>query len=549
MAPHGLFSTEGAQPVKRCHTLLELSAFVALTFVSGSSMQPANANSPSGDSVSSIAALQAFAAHSSGTTLNVVGYYAGSTHGGGQFIWDAINDSTPNLCTIFQIRGNSTGRWVRKLNGSLDVSMCGAKQDSFSDDTLPIQTALNIVSKYGGTVIINNRPTCAIVTSVLQIGSNTKLAGIGYPCVQFTAAATSGEITFAGSNSVISGLAVTSGGALGIQLGCRAANCSNVSIKDNIYNRPGKIGPIIALNDAGATWKNISITDNFLVGGSYGILANSTQHGSGLAITNNFIGGVDADAIELNTTSNNWTDTAITGNVLDSSAATTPPAAGFGIGIARGLRVTVAGNAILGSAHHGIHIEDGSSDITVTGNIIAAVARGRNGIDLLQNTVVPVKRIIITDNTLRAAIPGTGIGIASNYTRSGIPSNTLVSGNVIDDFGTGIWTLGSDPVFNNKIFSSQSHFTGIFAIQEATQAIRNNSIVSTAASCVACVPVFANNGGQWGPVTVTGHTESDYITVKQERMVVTARIASYKRYVCARKPKLTAKMAALCKVN
>ena len=477
--------------MKIFRTLLAVAASVGATIVSDSSMQPAKAKSPTAGNVSSILALESFAVHSSGTTLKVVGYYAGSTRGGGLFIWDGANVSTPNHCTIFQIPGNSTGRWVRKIKESLDVSMCGAKQDGVSDDTLPIQSALNIGSKYGGTVIIYHQPVCAIITNVLQIGSNTTLAGTGYPCVRFTAAATSGEMTFTGSNSVISGLAVTSGGALGIQLGCKAANCSNVSIKDNIYNRPGKVGPIIALNDAGATWKNISITDNFLVGGSYGILANTAQHGSGLVIANIFVDGVDADATELNTTSNNWTDTAVTGNVLDSSAATTPPAAGFGIGIARGLRVNVSGNAILGSAHHGIHVEDGSSDVTIADNIIKNVASGRNGIDVLQNTPTPVKNITIIGNTLRANVPGTGIGIDSNFTSSGIPSNVVVSGNVIEDFGTGIWTVGSDPVFNNKIFSSQNHYTGIFAIQQATRTIHDNSIISTAAKCVGCVPVFA----------------------------------------------------------
>jgi hypothetical protein len=535
--------------MKLFRTLLEIAALIAATFVSYSLMQPAKAGSPAAENVASIVALQEFAAHSSATPLNVVSYYSGSTRGGGLFVWDAANVSAPNPCTIFQIRGNSTGRWVRKFNGPLDVAMCGAKQDGVSDDTLPIQTALNLAAKYGGTVIITRQAACAIITNVLQIGSNTKFAGIGYPCLKFTTAATSGEITLAGSNSVVSGLAVTSEGALGTQLGCKGTYCSNVTIKDNIYNRPGKAGPIIALNDASATWKNISIADNFMVGGSFGILVNTAQHGSGLVIANNFVGGVDADAIELNTTSNNWTDTTVTGNVLDSSAATTPPAAGFGIGIARGLRITVSGNAILGSAHHGIHVEDGSSDINITGNIIGKVGRGRNGIDLLQNTAVPVKRITITDNTLGADVPGTGIGIASNFTSSGIPINTLVSGNVIDDFGTGIWTVGSDLVFNNKIFSSQNHYTGIFAIEQATQAIHNNLIISIAANCVACVPVFARNGGKWGPVTVAGPADSEYQALKRARTVVASRIVFYKQYLCGRKPKLNAKMTSQCKVD
>lgn len=528
---------------------LELAAIVAAIFVSDSSLRPANAGNPTADSIASIVALQESAVHSNTVTVNVVGYYAGSTRGGGVFTWDAADVSAPNLCTVFQGHDNSTGRWVRKFDGPLDVSMCGARQDGISDDTLPIQAALNLAAKHGGTVIINHQPACAVVTNVLQIGGNTSVAGIGYPCLQFTAAATSGEITLVGSNSAISGLAVTGSGALGILLACKVANCSDVSIKNNIYNRPRKTGPIIALNDAGATWKNISITGNFLMGGSYGILANTAQHGSGLIIANNFVGGVDADAIEINTISNRWTDTTVTGNVLDSSTATTSPAAGFGIGIARGLRVIVSGNAILGSAHHGIHVEDGSSDITIKGNIIEKVAHGRNGIDLLQNTAVPVKKITITDNSLQASVPGTGIGIASNFTSSGIPIDVVVSGNVIDDFGTGIWTVGSDPVFNNKIFESQNHYTGIFAIRQATRAIHDNSIISIAASCVACVPVFANNGGQWGTVTFADRTDSEYLAVKKARTVVASRIAFYKQNVCGLKPKLSAQMATYCRID
>ena len=526
-----------------------LAEIAMAVFACDSLSKPAKAERPAANIAPSIAALQSFAVPLSAASLSVTGYNAGSFRGGGQFVWDAASITAPNSCTIFQIIDNPIGRWIRKLKGPLDVSMCGAKQDGASDDTVPIQTALNLAPNYGGTVTVNHQTACAIVTNVLQIGSNTKFMGIGYPCIRFTDAAKNGEIIIAGSNVAITGLSVTSGGAIGIQLGCKTANCSNISIKDNTYYRPSKAGPIIALNDAGATWKNISITKNVLIGGSYGILANTAQHGSGLFITKNFVGGVDADAIELNTISNHWTDSKITDNVLDSSDAKTPPAAGFGVGIARGLRVAVSGNIILGSAHHGIHVEDGSSDVAITDNIIEKIANGRNGIDILQNTPTPVRNITVTGNTLRANVPGTGIGIVSNFTSSGIPSNVVVSDNVIEDFGAGIWTVGSDPVFNNKIFSNQNHYTGIFVIQQATRAIHDNSIISTAAKCVGCVPVFARGGGQWGPITINGPADSEYFALKKSRTAVAGRVAFYLQYFCGRKLMLTPKMTARCKLR
>src|SRR3954469_1930638 len=80
--------------------------------------------------------------------LQVLGYYPGSLQGGGLFVWRS-SDKAPDNCTVFaDAAGN--GRWLRRLTNSvLDVTMCGAKWDSVSDDAPAFNAAFAVASANG----------------------------------------------------------------------------------------------------------------------------------------------------------------------------------------------------------------------------------------------------------------------------------------------------------------------------------------------------------------------------------------------------------------
>ena len=71
--------------------------------------------------------------------VHVIGYYTGSTKGGGDFIWQPSGGDAPDSCTIFS--PDKAGPDVRLRlvpNALLDVTMCGAKIGSWR---LPMMAA------------------------------------------------------------------------------------------------------------------------------------------------------------------------------------------------------------------------------------------------------------------------------------------------------------------------------------------------------------------------------------------------------------------------
>lgn len=75
-----------------------------------------------------IADLQALGVFSSQTpTVYAKDYSQMGAGGGGVFVWEPTNVSTPDTCLVFQATAVATGRWVRQLNGQkFTVDMCGA---------------------------------------------------------------------------------------------------------------------------------------------------------------------------------------------------------------------------------------------------------------------------------------------------------------------------------------------------------------------------------------------------------------------------------------
>ena len=90
----------------------------------------------------------------SGSVVDVSGYYAIGDGGGGKFYWDATNTETDNGGTIIQVTGITTGRWLRIIDGDLNVLYFGAKGDGSFDNSTAFQNAIDFFSEGFGKVRI-----------------------------------------------------------------------------------------------------------------------------------------------------------------------------------------------------------------------------------------------------------------------------------------------------------------------------------------------------------------------------------------------------------
>ncbi len=79
----------------------------------------------------------------------VRGYYAAGDGGGGNFYWSDTAISADNGGTIIKVTSVTTGRWKRIITGDVDFRMFGARGDSVSDDSDPVQRAIDAFQEPG----------------------------------------------------------------------------------------------------------------------------------------------------------------------------------------------------------------------------------------------------------------------------------------------------------------------------------------------------------------------------------------------------------------
>lgn len=92
--------------------------------------------------VASIAALTALTGLVDGQKFNVTGYNAGTTKGGGDFVWDAASTATENLITIFEADAGGTGRFIRVNYEVMRFEYAGCLCDG-TDETTKVQALID----------------------------------------------------------------------------------------------------------------------------------------------------------------------------------------------------------------------------------------------------------------------------------------------------------------------------------------------------------------------------------------------------------------------
>lgn len=103
--------------------------------------------------IENIAALRAtsYNAAPDKKSVYVRGYYTSGDGGGGNFYWSDTATSADNGGTIIKVTSIVTGRWKRIITGDVDFRMFGARGDSLSDDSDPVQRAIDAFQQPGVT--------------------------------------------------------------------------------------------------------------------------------------------------------------------------------------------------------------------------------------------------------------------------------------------------------------------------------------------------------------------------------------------------------------
>ena len=93
--------------------------------------------------VTSIAAMQALGSPGQYPYVQTIGYNAGTTVGGGLYVWNSSSVAATDYCTIFAVTGVGTGRYTLVSSGApLNVQQCGAYGDGSHNDTTALKNAI-----------------------------------------------------------------------------------------------------------------------------------------------------------------------------------------------------------------------------------------------------------------------------------------------------------------------------------------------------------------------------------------------------------------------
>lgn len=282
-------------------------------------------------------------------------------------------------------------------------------------------------------------------------------------------------------------------------IGVVAVNSSNVIIENFRFSSIVGVGEGIFLNQAQATTpiSNITITgcrfDNVFIGiyalqyvtdtfihgntfqqgGFYGVLLNDGVGLSRFTIANNtFRDGVGGDAIELNGSTNVRTDMQILGNrIYNWRGSASSSSVGHGIAVAFTNGCVIANNYIRGADRNGIHLEAGSSNVTVIGNETYDCQNA--GIEL-QGDSAQCTRVVIANNIVgNCAIATNTFG--GHLSNGGID---IGASNSSVNTGGGAYFV---TVRGNQVHGCRS--AGIWLQYAAYSEVSGNTVTNTYGTC------------------------------------------------------------------
>jgi hypothetical protein len=358
------------------------------------------------------------------------------------------------MAGLMLLAGASATSWPAHATPS-----CGEAANA--DDTACLQGLINA----GGSVTLAASRTYHL-TRPLQIGANTTLNGGG--ATVSSTVPKGGAILVQGAGVTIHDLkieaptAAPAGGRFAIVV---LPQTTGLQLYNNRIS--GYFNTAIMI--AGGYQGDIRITKNAIDpdGGriGYGVLVNAVNLGENpsayphdIEIAGNTITNVHSDAVEINSPIGKRVGYPATANriTIKNNTLSAPNSeqgsAGFCVGIAGGYQVQISGNQMSDCKWQGIHIEDKSSQVEISHNVIrrtigplgsqTAWKRYSSGIFCLNSN-----NIRILGNTISDAKNN---GIEMGYNPQGMNSNIVISGNKIANSGDAGIVFSGSPKANVK---------------------------------------------------------------------------------------------------
>lgn len=324
---------------------------------------------------------------------------------------------------------------LRLSDRFLSVKAFGAVGDGVTDDTAAILATIAHAGENGG--VYYPKGTYLVTQAVeFQRVFNLTLAGqshIGEPgaILKLAAGAANGSAIFwsGAADQTFRGLTfdlngISEGRGIGARTGCVRGKISGCTFKGNGSSSG------IGIHMSGSP-TDLGITANHFLGCAYGILSAQSTSPQHVLIADNILDGdgrPTGNAISIDSPNGNASDISIIGNVAYNWTSTQ-----ICIGFAHVVRGVIANNIIHQCSGAGIHVEDGSTDIAITGNKISEC--GGAGIEATYNTARPTKRITIVGNTVADCLTLAPVVGAIIISGSNPPEGVIVAHNTVDNCG------------------------------------------------------------------------------------------------------------------
>lgn len=314
-----------------------------------------------------------------------------------------------------------------KSNGKkIDVKTFGAKGDGITDDTLSIQNAINSV---GSNFTLEFPAGTYIIDTINIIGKNNfniEMKGFAKPKGDISRVIFNIEgCSHFSITPMIEPPTVDWKGGKAIRLNNSSyGNISN-GIVSFINSTITTSGDFIRI---GSNVNHINITNNIFKG-VWGVLSEDKIGVHDINVIGNTFYGckpyVSGDLVEFNQPTNAAKHIVISKNTFRGTAISTTGS--ICIGVANCEYVTITKNTIFDSGCDGIHVEDRSNHVTISGNVISNC----NGFGI--SVSLGVEYVVIENNILTQDVEGAGkVGIycCGDVTRKN--QNIKINNNTID---------------------------------------------------------------------------------------------------------------------
>ena len=232
-----------------------------------------------------------------------------------------------------------------------------------------------------------------------------------------------------GGNTVITGVTLENTSEPD---GCSAT--IQAAAENIVFERCKLIAPSIGVHANQSGIKNLTVRNCRIQDTYFGVLTNTGANDiQGVLVEGCHFTNILGDAIEFNHPSGSAPTCrgfrVVGNNIAGANTTGGTTSTGFGVGVAGCADVTITGNTIHGVLREGIHVEDGSHNIEITGNTvrqIPASGTNRGGICVYG---VGTDDVTITGNTVTDI---NGIGIEVVYAGgSDLVANVVINSNII----------------------------------------------------------------------------------------------------------------------